>query len=288
MRNLLVTAMVLVAAALLPTSITGWITALRGPFMTLIGPVSGPASLIGGWLRPEERLAHPDATTPESELLERVDELTRQYFTLVDQLEEANALVRDLQQGVDFQSEVPIARVEASRVGHNLASGTIDVSRGSRDGVVPGTVAVARRSQQLIGVVSSVGPMVSTVHLITDTRMAPGLVVGVVMPREITSASIDLRSLPRVHLKPADDGTLVAEAVGVGDAQRIAVGQRVRLLDETWPPAASMLVLGQVVRIDPTEEPLFRRIVVRPEVDPPTVRAMILHIPREPSDGGPR
>jgi hypothetical protein len=286
MRNLAVLALALVVTALLPTRITGWVSWWRGPFEAVVAPVAGPASVVGGWLRPERRMAHPDATTPESELVHRVDELTREYFVALDRIQDLDALVRELQEGAEYGATTQVSRVEASRVGANLASGTIDVARGARDGVTPGSVAVARRSQQVVGIVTTVRPMVSTVHLLTDGRLSPGLMVGVVMPRRAPGVAVDLATLPRVQLKPAGDGTLVADAVGIGDASRIEVGQRVRLMDETWPAAAAMLVLGQVVSVDTTDEPLFRRVVVRPEVDPKDVRAFILHIPREDVGGG--
>lgn len=285
-RNLAAAGAVLTATALLPTGLTGWLSVFREPMEALIVPVSGPASVLGSMFRPEERLPHPDADTPQGELIDRVDELTRQYFALVDRLAECNDLVRELQEGAAFQSGVEVSRVEATRVGRNLGSGTIDVSRGSRDGVREGSVAVARRSQQIIGIVTTVGPMVSTVHLLTDRRLSPGLMVGVVMPRDARAGSVDLGSLPTVQLKPAGDGTLVAEEVGIAQASRIERGQRVRLMDETWPSAASMLVLGQVQAVEPIpDNPLFRRVVVRPEVVPDHTQAMIVHIPREGESG---
>lgn len=271
----------LVLTALLPSSITGWITGVRGPFMTIIAPVSGPAELVSAWLRPPATLASPDASTPEAELLRQFEKLQTEYLAATERIGALEALVRDLQEGVDFQPDVPVVRVEAARIGSNIAGGTIDVSRGARDGVVKGSIAVARRSQQLVGIVTTVGPLVSTVHVITDDRVNPGLMVGVVMPGRPLESTAELASLPRIQLKPAGDGTLVADQVGIGDAQRILPGQRVRLMDETWPASASMLVLGQVVRIEPTEEPLFKRIVVKPEVDPARVSAMILTIPKD-------
>ncbi len=284
-RNLALLTALLIATALLPSKITGWITWLRGPFMTVVTPIAGPAAALGAWLRPPDTLVSPDATTPEAELLRQYEKLQLDYAVALERVGTLEALVRDLQEGVDFQPQIPISKIEAARVGSNIASGTIDVSRGDRDGVVVGAVAVARRSQQLVGIVTSSGPLVSTVHLITDPRVNPGLMVGVVMPARPPTSAHELAALPRIQLKPAGDGTLVMDQVGIGDAQRILPGQRVRLMDETWPAAASMLVLGQVIRIEPTDEPLFKRIVVKPEVDPARVSAMILNIPKETGAG---
>lgn len=274
----------LVATALLPSSITGWITSFRGAFMTFVAPISGPAEGLSAWLRPPATLVSPDASTPEAELLRQYEKMQLDYSVALERVVALQALVRDLQEGVEFQPEVPVARIEAVKIGTNIAGGTIDVSRGTRDGVAEGSIAVARRSQQFVGIVTSFGPLVSTVHLITDPRVSPGLMVGVVMPGRPLGSAEELASLPRMQLKPAGDGTLVADAVGINDAQRILPGQRVRLMDETWPAAASMLVLGQVLRVEPTEEPLFKRVIVRPEVDPARVSAMILNIPKEPED----
>ena len=275
----------IVLTSLAPTSLTGWITGVRGPFMTIIAPVSGPAEALSVWLRPPETLASPDASTPEAELLRQYERMQLEYAVALERIVTLEGLVRDLQEGVEFQPNVPMARVEAVKIGANIAGGTIDISRGARDGVTAGSIAVARRSQQLVGIVTSVGPLVSTVHVITDDRVNPGLMVGVVMPGGPLGSAAELAALPRIQLKPAGDGTLVADQVGIGDAQRIAPGQRVRLMDETWPATASMLVLGQVVRVEATEEPLFKRIVVKPEADPARVSAMILSIPRDSGAG---
>jgi len=248
--------------------------------MTIVAPVSGPAEALSTWLRPAATLDSPDASTPEGELLRSYEKLQLDYAVALERVVTLEALVRDLQEGVEFQPEIPVVKLEAARVGANIPGGTIDVARGTRDGVVEGSIAVARRSHQLVGIVTKVGPLVSTVHVITDKRVSPGLMVGVVMPGGPIASPAALAGLPRIQLKPADDGTLVANQVGIGDAQRIAPGQRVRIMDESWPQAASMLVLGQVVRIEPTDEPLFKRVIVRPEVEPARVSAVILSIPR--------
>ncbi len=280
-RNLALVVAVLAVLALLPTRLTWWVSWARGPFMTVVAPVSGPASALGGWLHPEEWSARSEADAPEAEMLRQREALELAYNRALDRIVELEGEVRDLQEGVEFQPEIPIARLTVTRIGSNLAGGTIDVSRGTRDGVTTGSVAVARRSQQLVGIVSSVGPVVSTVHLITDTRVNPGLAIGVVMPKQMVGTPDEFVSLVKIQLRPEGDGTLVADEVGVGEANRIEPGLRVRLSDETWPGAASMLVLGRVWKIEDTEEPLFKRVVVKPEVDPQTVRGMILNIPRD-------
>src|SRR6218665_1308388 len=104
-RNLALLVALLVATALLPTSITGWITWFHGPFMTIIGPVSGPAEALSAWLRPAETLASPDASTPEAELLRQYERMQLDYSVALERVVALEALVRDLQEGVEFKPD---------------------------------------------------------------------------------------------------------------------------------------------------------------------------------------
>lgn len=284
--------LVLIVTSLAPTRLTAWAGWPRGPLMALIAPVSGPLAAVSSWVRPPAEAGTTEERVTVQQLLQDRERLATDLLRSEQRNRELEDLVRELQGGAGVTGRSPVIRLEASRVGANLPGGTIDVARGRRDGVIGGTVAIARRSEQLVGIVTAAGRMTSTVHLLTDEHLEPALVEGVVLPGGDPGSAdaIELDGLPRVQLEPAGDGTLVAEAVGVDDADRMAVGQRVRLDDPSWPTAASMLVIGRVTALEPTEDPLFRRVVVTPEVEPGRLRSVILLIPRvgEGETGGGR
>jgi hypothetical protein len=279
------TVLALVATSLLPTSVTRWIGEwFRGPMMTIIAPISGPMSGLSTWLRPGDRLPPRDADTPQAELIRQRDDAELRYLRVLDRVQELEALVRDLQRGVLY-TETPSVRREARRVGSNIAGGTMDIDRGRRHGVREGSIAIARGSEQLVGIVTKVEPMTSTIHLITDTRLEPGLLDGVVMSEGRIEDAAALADLPQLQLEPGRDGLLVSESVGVNAAGRMVVGRQVRLMDDSWPSTARMLVLGRIVRIEETEDPLFRRVLVQPEIEPARLRSVILAIPEGDDEG---
>jgi hypothetical protein len=265
----------LVATSLIPIEFT-W---FRGPLMAALAPASGPATAIGAWLRPGRVERSPRAGSSEPELIAALERLDRDLGRALARIGTLEAVIRDIQSGVAYPAEVPVVRIEAARVGVNLSSGTIEVSRGARHGVQRGSIALARGTEQLVGIVTSVGPLVSTVHLVTDRRLSPPLMVGVAVPPDRSLGFDELAAAPNCQLRPVGDGTLASDEVGAPDAALMSVGDRVRLLDDTWPSEAQMVVLGRIASIEPTDEPLFRRVVVAPEVEPARLRSVILQVP---------
>lgn len=277
----LLTLLSVLILALLPLRWSGWVRALRNPVDVLVRPVSGPMASLSTWLRPPRRTGdHPPLPASEeaAELERQRDEFKWLYLRQLDRNAELEALVRDLQGGTAWSRPPGVQRVEASRVGSDTAAGTVDFSRGTLDGVRAGAVAVARRSEQLVAIALDARPNVTTFRLITDKRLQPNLIVAVIFP-EGPVASDQLSTLPRCQLKPLGDGTLVDANVGVTSAQSIRPGMIVRLADETWPDAARMLVLGRVVRVEAADNPLYRRVIVRPDFDISRVPSVIIQYP---------
>lgn len=273
--------------ALVPVRWLGWLRGFRNPVDVIVRPVSGPMSSLSTWLRPAERPGEGRSgplSDEDAEIERQRDEFKWLYLREVDRNAELEALVRDLQGGSAWSRPPGVRRLEAPRVGSDPGAGTVDYRRGTLDGVGPGAVAVARRSEQLVGVAVDVRPNVTSFRLITDRRLQPNFVVGVVMPDgPITVAQ--LPTLPRCQLRPAGDGTLVADNVGVTSADAIVPGMIVRLNDDSWPDAARMLVLGRVLRVEPADNPLYRRVVVRPELDVTRTQSVIVQFPAFPSVG---
>ena len=256
--------------------------------MTLMAPASGPVTALSAWLRPASTTDRFEGAS-ESELARQIRELEILLLRANQRIERLEDTILEYERGTAYPQSIPTRKLEATRVSANLPAGTFDVNRGRRQGVIGGTVAVARRSEQLVGIVTAAGPLVSTVHVLTDKRLEPNLMVGVVMPEQAAEAEMEadgFARLPRAQFRPTGEGTLLADAVGANEASRIHHGDLVRLDDETWPSAASMLILGRVSRIEPTDDPLFFRVYVTPLADLARLRSIILVIPDDAGGGG--
>lgn len=289
---LLIATLVIVLLALLPLRVTGWLSAFRGPLMTIIAPIAAPLSAISTWLRDDsgERPSVATQSTLEAANAER-DRLARLYLQSMARIDELEALLEDLQR-VTARRSAAVQQMEARRVGVNLPAGTVDYDRGSLHGVTSAAVALSRRGEQLVGQITRVSPTVSTAHLITDARRDAPLMVGVIIPadergEQFPQSAEALRALKRCQLRPQGDGTLVDPQFGVGADERspVAVGDFVRLLDESWPSSAQMAVLGRVIAIEPTEQPLFRVLRVAPIADIQRLRSVIMLVPLDDVPG---
>lgn len=275
--------------AVLPAKWSGWTNALRGPFKTVIAPVSGPINSFATWLRPgDSRRAVVDATSDQ--LNQQLELYKSENLRLEQQVEQMRQLVEALQSGVAYGQPLRLKRVEATRVGADLGAGTIDVSRGTIHGVALGTVAVPTTApQHLIGVVTAVGPTVSTIHVITDKRIAPNLLDTLILPTgDAAPAPGTLARAPRCQFHPVGDGSFSGE-ISAEDAARIQRGDAAFLDDPSWPPGAQRLIIGRVVRTDDTDNPLFKKLILLPDLDLLRVRHVVLRTPSDdpaPPPGG--
>ncbi|MCA9294422.1 MAG: hypothetical protein KDA20_11475 [Phycisphaerales bacterium] len=277
---------VLLVLALAPQRATAWAGWLRGPVETILAPGARPLAMLSTLLRPGRTIdtGRPDAS--ELELQRQREELETELARANARIAELEQLVRDLQVGAAAPGLGQTRPVVAARVGQAMGSGTIDVRAGDGEGVVVGTVATARGTQQLVGLVTSTGPMVSTVRLITDRRIEPGLMQATIGAEGARDANAQA-SLPRCQLHPDGAGLLVDEQVPAppGSESIIRVGALVRLDDPTWSGAAQLLILGRIERIEDGASPQFRKIVVRPIVDISRVSGVILHVRRNDDEG---
>jgi len=281
------TILVLVVLALAPTRFTRWVGWFRNPLMILVAPLSGPLAALSSRAHEavDPETDDPRGLVSREDLQRQLDEANQVSARALERVRELESLVTEYQRGVPPYRDPAVRKLEAARIGVNLSAGTIDVSRGSRDGVTVGSVAIARRSQHLVGIVTSVGPRVSTVHLITDRRLDPPLMVGLVVSDDVWKEQT-FTDAPRCQLKADADGTLVDGAVPAGAADRMQTGHLVVLSDPSWPSAAQYCILGRITRIEPTDSPHYRKVVVTPQVDVSRVRSVILNIPEAPRAGG--
>ncbi|MEM9083959.1 MAG: rod shape-determining protein MreC [Planctomycetota bacterium] len=250
-----------------PLKVTGWMSLFRDPLLTVIAPVSGPVSILATRLRgDEDRNESELGELTRTELEELYLEEQRGRLEALGRIMALEAIIRDLQGGVEGFSALPIRRMVAPVIG-STPPAKITVRRGTADGVYAlSTVAVASGTHQIVGVVSDVERRLSTVHLLTDKQMPWGLIEGVVVDAGGVTREA-LESAPRLQLRAVGNGTLVAEQVVQETAEQISVGQLVRVRDGTVSDAAQMLVLGEVRQVEETDDPQHRLVLVRPLVD---------------------
>ncbi len=132
---------------------------------------------------------------------------------------------------------------------------TLTVNRGSRHGLRSGLVVV--RGFNLIGRVADVGPVTSTVGLIT----APlSHLVALIKPPTEDSQPREMM-LQLQAIKGRDEFWASTNA-----DDPVRVGDLAQLYDDAWPTAARGFVIGKVTRIDnhPDDPILRRRMVVTP------------------------
>lgn len=283
-RNLLVlTVLGLLVLSLAPIRYSGWVRGLRNPIDVAVRPISGPFAALSVWLRPGNRRG--GASEEDQEVERQRDQFKWLYLRELDRVVELESLVRDLQGGA-WARPPGVRRIEAQRVGADIASGTIDVARGSGDGVRPGAVAVARRSEQLVGIATDIRPGVTTFRLLTHRAPRSRLLVVGCVGADAPLTSAQLQDLPRCQFEPVGDGTLADTSVGAEAAARIAPGMIVRVVDDTWSDAARMLVLGRVARVEDSPNPLFKRVVIRPDTDIARVRSVIVQSPGNAGGAG--
>lgn len=283
--TILLTIGVFLLGALLPLRFTRWVGWFRDPLMTIVAPISGPMTALSGWLRPGASSIPHDESPELADLRQQRDYYRGAYFRAEQENAQLRDTVRALQEGVAFGAPAAVRRLEASRIGADPGSGTIDVSRGSNHGVTLATVAVAVNApQHLVGRVSNVESMVSTVQILTDERISPRFIDTLIVPEgEVTPERMS--ASPRLQLEPAGEGTLAGN-LGALHAELVNKGDLAFLDDPHWPASAQRLVVGRVIRVEETDRPLFRRIVVKPDFDPARVTSVILRIAAEEGEGG--
>lgn len=281
-RVLGVAASVLLVLCFAPPRFTEWVGWFRTPLMAVVTPASRPAAVVSSWIRPGDAPAAREADIELDEALRQRDDLETRYLDAIAEIERLRSTIRELQGGRELLVDPSCDTFVAPRVGHDLGAGVIEVRGGSRNDIKAGAVAVAGTSQQLVGRVSDVGALTSTIRVITRDMSERGSLEALIVRAGETESAAILAS-PRCRLTPEGDGTLVGE-IGVSAGAELDEGMLARLDDPYWPSCAQRLIVGRVIEVRPTDHPLHRRIVVRPEVDPMHVPGVVLRIPM--TEGG--
>lgn len=268
----------LAVLSVLPLRWLGWSKWFAEQTRVVIAPIAHPITRTVDLIIPEP--GDLDGGTERERTMR--DELERVRVRLLQsetRVAELEGLVEEISRGALLQPDIEVSQLPRPIVGEN--GEMLVVRTGTGEGVHNGAVVTAR-SVQLVGRVSEADARTSLVLPIT--ARGASRVIGVVILDEMTGRRASC------VLEPAGDGTMVGEVSPPegGRADEVQVGQTVRLFDEQWPRHAQMLVIGEVIRVEPSaDQPLRRRITVRPRVNPRRAGEVIVRLPASADGGGP-
>lgn len=280
--------------AILPPAASAWLGALEPAAVTVLTPISGPVtSLVSSdRVRGEPR----DADPALAEVAAQRDTLLQQRLALELENQQLQRVIRELQQGMELNAGMVARQYTTPVVGQSR--GSLRVRAGSKQGVLPNAVAVAR-GVHLVGLVSDVHDRYSNVRLITDRAKSErtSFLTGVVMLTDtLAGPTVQLEERRAVR---GETGAAADEFVFVvGDGEfvdpatgrplPVEVGQVVRLQDETWPRAAQRMIIGRITAVESRPQQQLRRlIVVRPELDLSRLSEVTLRWSDEADRAGP-
>jgi hypothetical protein len=269
----------LLVTALLPARWLGWAGWFSAQAFVVVSPIAHPITRGVDLIIPASRtVAGTEATERERTLRDELERVRVRLLQSEQRVTEMESLVEQLSRGSLLQPDVEVSQLPRSIV--SQAGEMLVVRTGTHEGVHRGAVITAQ-SVQLIGRVAEANERTVLVQPIT-ARGALKL-LGVVILDEASGRRATC------VLDPAGDGTLVGEVSPPEDgrAEEIMVGQTVRLFDEQWPRHAQMLVIGEVVRVEPSAtQPLRRQITVQPRVNPRRSGEVIVRLPAASTQTG--
>lgn len=284
-RGLLIAAALSGVLAFVPSRWMDWAGDAGRLVQFFAAPIAQPFAAVSRWAAP--------ATRERDEAVVRAlrDELEASraaHLRAQGEVQRLKAQIVELQRGNELNPGTPVRQVLAPVYGSSgdLSAGLLRVRAGTRQGVDVNSVAITS-GQQLVGRVVAAGSRTCTVLPITGS--GAGQVRGMVMIDATPDGLV-------CTLSPAGDGLLrgpVEDRRAPGSAQPLepAVGQQVRLADpDRWPGHSQMLLIGEVIAVEPeANQPLRRVVVVRPTVERlDRVSEVVLRVtPPPPEDEAP-
>ena len=259
--------------AFAPASWLRW-TAVGADLVAVpVQPMTDAAVRLGRWVRPADRemAVASKAVQERTQELEATRALLHAARLTIEALEEE---ISALQEARRYQPGVEMNPVFARVTGRppQRGQGPVRINVGTRQGVVPGTVAVYRGGHLMGRVADNIARLTCQVIPITDP--STGLIEAVILPPDDPLEA--LASAPRVQLVADGSGGLT------GDLDRtipVRAGDVVRLADPSWPASAQGMIIGVVDSVRGKDlQPLLSSITVAPRYHAQRVASMTLMI----------
>ncbi|MBC22508.1 MAG: hypothetical protein CMJ32_01130 [Phycisphaerae bacterium] len=267
--------------SLAPTSwLVPW-TADIGAIISLpLAPLEHAATRARFWLRPS--MEQEDLSSLQVEqLIEERDRYRGMLYQQRLKIRELQSQVQELQAAAQFgssnSSRLLIAGVSGRRA--SGVTGPLRLNIGSRQGVLPSSVAV-HRGDHLVGLISDDVQRLSSL-LIPITDPSNGLIEGFLVP----PGTADSRSqFMRVQLAPSGGGMLHADL----DARlEVPLNTEVRIDDPGLPAGAQGMRIGRVVDVSRRDEqPLRNRLIIQPWFNAHELASVTIKIDAQQDEGG--
>lgn len=262
------------ALVFLPPSVTSRVRVWAGPLFAPLQTLTA-----GGSLDLRERLRYSDASAPDAEvrIQDRVTSLENALAQAAAVLGEYDRQVRDLAKIRDGLDGLPCRlipgrllapEVPGGHAGARLAEGAdkgvrkhsavvaCQIDRGGREALQRGEPILTAAG--LIGLIDEVGPLASTVRLVTDPR-------ATLMVQVITHRNGQWRAGPEGVAGGSPEGTAVL-VKGIPRASDVAPGDFVVTSPSPESNLPPYLIVGRVVRCDLKPAAVFYELVVEPRV----------------------
>lgn len=188
------------------------------------------------------------------------------------QLQDANAQIAQIRsmkpRGLTERDLLP-----ANIIGYQAGPGAelVSLDKGSADGVQRDMVVIAKLSP--IGRVAEVGPKTCRVRLLTDVDNK-GVLARIVRKSETGDDLIASGCLVTGN----GGGLMRCDTISVVEtAIPPAPGDRVQLVDPTWPPKTQYMILGDVTAVGRNDRQLLRyAVTIAPRVNPSGVQSVLI------------
>lgn len=262
-QGLNLAAALLLVLSFVPTRWSGWMTSVGRLTQFFAAPISQPFAAVSRWAAPATRQHDDDLVTMLRGELEAARSMMLRHESENQRL---RSQIRELQHGIELNPGLPVRQVMAPVYGtsSDLSSGMLRVRAGTAQEVDENAVATTS-GLQLVGRIVSAGARTSTVLPITSPKAGP--VRAMVMIDATANGLV-------CTLTPVGDGTLRGPVEDRRDpttalAVQPQVGQQVRLSDpDRWPAHSQMLLVGEVVKVEPApDQPLRAIVVVAPMIE---------------------
>lgn len=259
----------LIVTALLPARWLGWAGWFSAQAFVVVSPIAHPITRAVDLIVPAARVG-TEATERERTLQDELERVRVRLLQSDTRIAELESLIEQLR-GSLLHPDIEVTQLQRPIAGQR--GEFLLVRTGRHEGVDRGAVITAQ-SVQLIGRVSEASELTALVHPIT--ARGGQTLMGVVILDEQTGRRATC------ILRPNGDGTLSGEISPPEDgrAEEIQIGQTVRLFDDQWPRHAQMLVIGEIIRVEPSAaQPLRPQITVQPRVNPRRAGEVIVRLP---------
>ncbi len=276
----------LLVLTLLPGRYLRWTDDLAEPLNAVLAPFTDVGRSLAAFLRPA-KTSDPGAgdDVALAALRRELEQFRTQNLNLRASQRDLELELQEVRRARDLspQSRDRLLDFPVIRTSADPSSSIMKIKGGSKNGIIPGVVAVYR-GVHLVGRITAVQPLTSSLQPLTDKNVEP--LNCVVMP---AGAQAELADGARCQVVPHPTRPNLL----IGDVERdadwlLAVGAErllVRLSDAHWPDGAQALIVGTVERVFTDDAtPLRLRVEVRPVYHPLTrLPEVTLRLPEAPA-----